>query len=106
MAQIKLTKFRLKAPRARRFYLSTNLKKSRNLPGALCLQCKLRRIFTVFALSKYRRKLPKLRVSLEKVFGVATFYSQFTLNPRGKYQVSVCLGTACYVKGSETFWKR
>lgn len=42
----------------------------------------------------------ELNVPLEDVFGVSTFYSQFTLNPRGKHQVSVCLGTACYVKGS------
>ena len=39
-------------------------------------------------------------VSLEEVFGVATFYSQFTLNPKGQYAFGVCLGTACYVKGS------
>ena len=39
-------------------------------------------------------------IPLEKVYGVATFYSQFSLNPKGKYQISVCLGTACYVKGS------
>ena len=39
-------------------------------------------------------------VSLAEVYGVATFYSQFSLFPKGKYQVSVCLGTACYVKGS------
>lgn len=42
----------------------------------------------------------ELGVSLEKVFGTSTFYAQFTLNPRGEYQVGVCLGTACYVKGS------
>ena len=41
-----------------------------------------------------------LGVSLEEVYGVSTFYSQFTLNPKGKYRISVCLGTACYVKGS------
>lgn len=41
-----------------------------------------------------------MNVPLEKVYGVATFYSQFTLSPKGKYNVSVCLGTACYVKGS------
>ncbi len=40
-------------------------------------------------------------VSLEKVYGVATFYAQFALSPKGKYNVSVCLGTACYVKGSQ-----
>ena len=32
---------------------------------------------------------------LEKIYGVATFYSQFSLSPKGKYQISVCLGTAC-----------
>jgi NADP-reducing hydrogenase subunit HndA len=42
----------------------------------------------------------KMDIPLEKVYGVVTFYSQFSLNPKGKYQISVCLGTACYVKGS------
>ncbi|BCK01753.1 NADH-quinone oxidoreductase subunit NuoE family protein [Anaerocolumna chitinilytica] len=42
----------------------------------------------------------EMNIPLEKVYGVATFYSQFSLNPKGKYKVSVCLGTACYVKGS------
>ena len=39
-------------------------------------------------------------VPLEKVYGVATFYAQFALSPKGVYDISVCLGTACYVKGS------
>lgn len=42
----------------------------------------------------------ELRVPVEKVYGVATFYAQFNLNPKGENTVSVCLGTACYVKGS------
>lgn len=42
----------------------------------------------------------EMGIPLEKVYGVATFYSQFSLYPKGKYKVSVCLGTACYVKGS------
>ena len=41
-----------------------------------------------------------LGIPLEEIYGVATFYSQFTLNPKGQYKISVCLGTACYVKGS------
>ena len=41
-----------------------------------------------------------MNVPLEKVYGVATFYAQFSLSPKGKYNISVCLGTACYVKGS------
>lgn len=47
-----------------------------------------------------------LNVPLEEVYGVATFYSQFSLNPKGKYKVSVCLGTACYVKGSGEVYAR
>ena len=42
-----------------------------------------------------------LNVSLEEVYGVSTFYSQFSLTPKGKYNVSICLGTACYVKGAD-----
>lgn len=41
-----------------------------------------------------------LGVSLAEVYGVVTFYAQFSLNPKGKYEIGVCLGTACYVKGS------
>ena len=41
-----------------------------------------------------------LDVPLSEVYGVASFYAQFTLNPKGKYQISLCLGTACYVKGA------
>lgn len=41
-----------------------------------------------------------MEVPLEKVYGVATFYAQFALSPKGEYNISVCLGTACYVKGS------
>ncbi len=41
-----------------------------------------------------------MEVPLEKVYGVSTFYAQFSLTPKGEYNVSVCLGTACYVKGS------
>lgn len=43
----------------------------------------------------------ELDISLSEVYGVATFYSQFTLTPKGEHRVSVCLGTACYVKGSD-----
>lgn len=42
-----------------------------------------------------------LNISLAEVHGVVTFYSRFTLKPKGKYNISVCLGTACFVKGSE-----
>jgi NADH-quinone oxidoreductase E subunit len=42
-----------------------------------------------------------LGTTLSEVYGVATFYSQFSLEPRGEYVIGVCLGTACYVKGAQ-----
>jgi len=42
-----------------------------------------------------------LGTTLSEVYGVATFYSQFSLQPKGKYVIGVCLGTACYVRGSQ-----
>ena len=44
--------------------------------------------------------------SLEKIYGIVTFYAQFALNPKGKYRISVCLGTACYVKGSGDIYNK
>ena len=43
----------------------------------------------------------ELGIAPAMVFGVATFYAQFALSPKGRYNISVCLGTACYVKGSD-----
>ena len=48
----------------------------------------------------------RLGVSEAAIYGVATFYSFFSLNPKGKYKISVCLGTACYVKGSGDIFKK
>lgn len=45
-------------------------------------------------------------IPLEEIYGVTTFYSQFNLNPKGKYQISVCLGTACYVRGAGAIFER
>ena len=45
-------------------------------------------------------------IPLEKIYGVVTFYSQFTLSTKGRYQISVCLGTACYVKGSGDIYNK
>lgn len=47
-----------------------------------------------------------LGVTLSEVYGVATFYSQFSLQPKGQYVCGVCLGTACYVKGSQAVLDR
>lgn len=47
-----------------------------------------------------------LHIALAEVYGVITFYSRFTLVPKGKYNVSICLGTACFVKGSRELLER
>ncbi|MBP7278839.1 MAG: NADH-quinone oxidoreductase subunit NuoE [Sedimentibacter sp.] len=43
----------------------------------------------------------ELDVSLAEVYGVATFYTQFAIEPKGKHKIGVCLGTACYVRGAQ-----
>ena len=47
----------------------------------------------------------KLQVPAAKVYGVATFYSLFSMEKRGKYRINCCMGTACYVKGAEAVLK-
>ena len=42
-----------------------------------------------------------LDIEMAEIYGVITFYARFTLKPKGKYNIAVCLGTACFVKGSE-----
>ncbi len=48
----------------------------------------------------------ELNVPLAEIYGVITFYSQFSLYPKGEYKISVCLGTACYVKGAGDIFDR
>lgn len=47
-----------------------------------------------------------LTIPMAEVYGVVTFYSRFSLKPKGKYNISVCLGTACFVKGSQKIMDR
>ena len=47
-----------------------------------------------------------LKISMAEIYGVITFYARFTLEPKGKYNISVCLGTACFVKGSQSILDR
>ena len=48
----------------------------------------------------------ELSIPMAEIYGVITFYSRFTLEPKGKYKISVCLGTACFVKGSQSILDR
>lgn len=70
-------------------------------PGALMpvLQ-KAQEIYGYLPIEVQKIISDEMGIPMEKVYGVATFYSQFSLYPKGKYRISVCLGTACYVKGA------
>lgn len=48
----------------------------------------------------------EMDIPLEEIYGIVTFYSQFSLTPKGKYNISVCLGTACYVKGAGNIYDK
>lgn len=58
-------------------------------------------IFGYLPLEVQREVALGLDVSVAEVYGVVSFYSFFSLNPKGEYVVSVCMGTACYVKGAQ-----
>lgn len=73
----------------------------KNMQGALMpvLQ-KAQEIYGYLPVEVQKIISDNMGIPLEKIYGVATFYSQFSLYPKGEYKISVCLGTACYVKGS------
>ena len=73
----------------------------RDTPGALMpvLQ-QAQEIYGYLPIEVQKMVAIKMGVSIEEVYGVSTFYSQFVLNPKGDISIAVCLGTACYVKGS------
>lgn len=58
-------------------------------------------IFGCISLEVQQRISEKMSIPLSEIYGVVTFYSQFSLEPKGKYHIGVCLGTACYVRGAQ-----
>ena len=82
--------------------LNQAIEELKDQPGALMpVMQRAQNIFGCVSLDVQKLIAEKLGVTLSEVYGVATFYSQFKLKPAGKYTISVCLGTACYVKGSQ-----
>lgn len=57
-------------------------------------------VYGYLPLEVQRTIAEKLDIPLAEVYGVVSFYTQFSINPKGKYQINVCMGTACYVKGA------
>lgn len=77
------------------------LDENRDMPGAAlpALQ-KAQEIYGYLPIEVQQMVAEALNIPLAEVYGISTFYSMFSLYPKGKYKISVCLGTACYVKGS------
>ena len=67
---------------------------------------KAQEIYGYLPIEVQQRVAAGLNVPLEEVYGVSTFYSQFALTPKGRNHISVCLGTACYVKGADKVLER
>lgn len=77
------------------------IEKNKNVRGALIpVLHEAQEIYGYLPLDVQKTIAEGLGVPLAEVYGVVTFYSQFYLNPKGKYKINVCLGTACYVKGA------
>lgn len=83
------------------------LDQHKDMPGVTmpALQ-KAQEIYGYLPIEVQRMVADALGIPLAEVYGVATFYSQFRLVPQGRYRVSVCLGTACYVKGSGKLYEK
>lgn len=64
------------------------------------------KIFGALPLEVQKEISKGLNIPLAEIYGVVTFYSQFTLEPKGQFVIGVCLGTACYVKGSQNIIDR
>lgn len=74
-------------------------------PGALMpIMQKAQGIYGYLPIEVQRMIAEGTGIPIEKIYGVSTFYAQFNLQPKGKYRISVCLGTACYVKGGDKIW--
>lgn len=77
------------------------IEKYKNAKGALIpVLHEAQEIYGYLPLSVQKAVSEGLNVPLSEIYGVVTFYTQFSLQPKGKYQIQMCMGTACYVKGA------
>lgn len=77
------------------------IREHRHVPGAtMPILQKAQEIYGYLPFEVQSIIAQELQIPIESLYGVSTFYSQFALSPKGKYAISICMGTACYVKGS------
>ncbi len=74
----------------------------KDLPGALMpVLHEGQKIFGALPIEVQKVVSEEMNIPMAEIYGVVTFYSQFSLEPKGDYHIGVCLGTACYVKGAQ-----
>lgn len=96
-----LTTVMFRGTKAQEEELNAVIDSLRDMPGALMpILQKAQEIYGYLPVEVQRNIALRLGISVEEVYGVSTFYSQFALNPKGEVAIAVCMGTACYVKGS------
>ncbi len=82
--------------------LSSIIQKHKGQPGGLIPVLEEAQVCLEYLPLSVQKKIAAgLNLPLSRVYGVVTFYSFFTMTPRGKHTVRVCLGTACYVRGGK-----
>lgn len=74
--------------------------------GLIPLLEKAQKLLGYLPRSVQKRIAEKTDISLNRIYGVVTFYSFFTTEPRARHRIQLCLGTACYVKGAEAILKK
>lgn len=77
-------------------------KKYKNVPGGIMSALhEVQDAYGYISETNQKYLSDMLDVPLSEIYGIITFYSRFSLEPKGKYNIQVCMGTACYVKGAE-----
>jgi NADH-quinone oxidoreductase E subunit len=82
--------------------LEAYISENKDMDGALIpVMQKAQELFGYLSLETMELISERLDVPVAEIYGVATFYALFSLTPKGEYVISVCTGTACYVKGAQ-----
>ncbi|MCL2057766.1 MAG: NAD(P)H-dependent oxidoreductase subunit E [Oscillospiraceae bacterium] len=83
------------------------IEESRGVKGSLIMVLQsAQEIYGYLPIEVQKIVSEQMDIPLEEIYGVVSFYAQFSLNPMGQYKISCCLGTACYVRGAGKFFEK
>jgi NADH:ubiquinone oxidoreductase subunit E len=103
----KMTTVAFKETAEQREKLNASIAKHRDEPGAIIpILQEAQDIYGYLPIEVQQAISDGTGVSMADIYGIVSFYAQFVLNPKGKVAISVCMGTACYVKGAQAILDR